>query len=83
MTIIQPGLFLIMQRFPDRKDMLRHRFLSSESFQSICEDYQRCSEALIYWAKSQHEKAPDLYREYLELLHEMESYIIKSLDKVF
>ncbi len=83
MTVIQPGLFLIMQRFPDRKDVLRHRFLSSESFQSICKDYHRCSDALAYWAKSEHEKAQDLYREYLGLLHEMESDIIKSLDKVF
>ncbi len=83
MTVIQPGLFLIMQRFPDRKDVLRHRFRSSESFQSICKDYQRCSEALIYWAKSEHEKALDRHREYLVLLHEMESDIIKSLDDVF
>jgi hypothetical protein len=83
MTVIQPGLFLIMQRFPDRKDVLRHRFLSSESFKSICKDYQRCSEALAYWAKSEHEKAPDRYQEYLVLLHEMESDIIQSLSKVF
>ena len=83
MTVIQPGLFLIMRRFPDHKDVLRHRFLSSESFQSICKDYHRCSEALIYWAKSEHEQAPKLYLEYLVLLHEMESDITNSLEKVF
>ncbi len=52
MTVIQPGLFLLMQRFPDNKDVLRHRFLNSKSFQSICKDYQSCSDALAYWAKS-------------------------------
>ena len=80
MKVIQPGLFLVMQRFPDRKDVARHRFLSSKSFKSICNDYQRCSEALSYWADSEHEQAPDLYREYLVLLHEMESDIIESLE---
>ena len=81
MTVIQPGLFLVMQRFPDRRDVLRHRFLNSESFKSICQDYQICSEALAYWAKSEHEKASDRYREYSMLLNEMESDIIQGLDK--
>ncbi len=76
MAVIRPGLFLIMQRFPDRKDLLRKRYLSSENFQAICKDYHICSEALTYWAESEHEKAPDRYNEYLELMHEMESDII-------
>jgi hypothetical protein len=79
MTVIQPGLFLLMQRFPDNKDVLRHRFLNSKSFQSICKDYQSCSDALAYWAKSERENAPDRHREYCVLLQELESDIIKSL----
>jgi hypothetical protein len=79
MTVIQPGLFLLMQRFPDKKDLLRHRFLNNKSFQSICKDYQRCSDALAYWAKSEQENAPDLYREYCLLLQELETDIIKGL----
>ena len=83
MTVIQPGLFLLMQRFPDNKDELRHRFFNSKSFQSICKDYQRCSDALDYWAESERENAPDLHREYCGLLQELESEIIKGLANVY
>ena len=79
MAVIQPGLFLLMQRFPDKKDELRHMFLNSKSFQSICKDYQRCSDALAYWAKSEQENAPELHREYCLLLQELESDIIRGL----
>ena len=79
MTVIQPGLFLIMQRFPDHRDAVRHRFFSSESFQSICKDYQRCSEALAYWANSEQDNAPDRHQEYCALLQELESDIFQSL----
>ena len=79
MTVIQPGVFLLMQRFPDNKDVLRHRFLNSKSFQSICKDYQRCSDALAYWAKSERDDASDRHREYCLLLQELESDIIKGL----
>ena len=79
MKVIQPGLFLIMQRFPDRRDVLRHRFHSSESFKSVCKDYQRCSEALAYWAESEHDKAPARYQEYLALLQDIESDIVQRL----
>ncbi len=82
MTIIQPGIFVIMHRFPHCRDVVRYKFLDSESFQSICKDYQICSEALEYWAKSEHENAPDRHQEYLTLLHEIESDIFQSLDKV-
>jgi len=35
MSIIQPGLFLFMQRFPGHKDALRPLYLHNESFQTI------------------------------------------------
>ncbi len=81
MSVIQPGIFLIMHRFPHCRDIVRHRFLNSESFQSICKDYHICSEALEYWANSEHENAPDRHREYLTLLYEMESDIFQNLNK--
>ncbi len=79
MAVIQTGLFLLMQRFPDKKDELRHMFLNSKSFQSICKDYQRCSDALAYWAISEREDASDRHREYCILLQELESDIFKDL----
>ena len=79
LSVIQPGLFLILKRFPHRKDDLRQMFRNSESFQSICHSYQKCSEALGYWAKSEHEEAPNRQREYAELIKELEMEILQSL----
>ncbi len=80
LAVIHPGLFLVLQRFPDRQKAVRHIYRTSKSFQAICHNYQKCSEALHYWAESGHEEAPNRYREYSALLHELESEIIQSLE---
>ncbi len=80
MAVIHSGLFLIMKRFPDRKDALLQMYRISESFHSICANYQECFEALRYWAESEHETAPERHREYESLLHELEQDILQSLD---
>jgi len=79
MTVIHPGLFLILRRFPDHKDALRQMYHASESFQSICYNYQKCSEAVRYWTKSKQPEAPDRHREYGDLLQELELEILNSL----
>ena len=81
MTVIHPGFFLIFRRFPDYKDALRQMLRTSESFQSICHNYQKCSEALDYWANSSRSEAPDRHREYKMLLEELELEIINCLDE--
>ena len=80
MTVIHSGLFLIMKRFPDRKDALLHMYRKSDSFKSICDSYQECFEALRYWAESEHETAVDRHREYESLLHDLEQDILQSLN---
>ena len=45
MAVIHPGLFLIMQRFPAERDHLRSLYLNSQSFQTLCDDYQKCMDA--------------------------------------
>ena len=79
MTVIHSGLFLLMKRFPDCKDALLQNYRTSESFQSICANYQECLEARNYWAKSEREGAADRIREYQSLLHELEEDILESL----
>ena len=81
MKVIHPGLFLLLRRFPNHKGALRQMYRTSESFQSICHNYQKCSEALDYWAKSSRSEAPDRHREYKMLLEELELEIINSLDE--
>ena len=70
--MIHPGLFLIMQRFPLQKDKLRRLYLSSPSFQTLCDDYQKCTEALEHWGQSRHENAPERSSEYRELKQSLE-----------
>ena len=81
MSVIQPGLFLILQRFPHRKVALRRLYRTSESFQAICHSYQQCSEALAYWSASENETALHRKREYSELMNELEQEIIQSLEE--
>ncbi len=81
MSVIHPSLFLIMKHFPDREDILRRMYLKNKTFKSICEDYQKCEEALHYWSKSELAEAKKRHREYLELLDELKSEIQQSLDE--
>ena len=81
MEVIQPSLFLVMGKFPERKSALREVYRSSESFRLLCRSYQKCSEAVNYWKLSEREEAPDRYREYAELFQELELDIIQSLER--
>ena len=75
MPLIHPGLFLIMKRFPANKDKLHRLYLSSPSFQTLCDDYQQCTEALDHWVKSEHDQASARSREYQELKQSLESEV--------
>ena len=81
LSVIKPGLFLIFKRFPKHKSGLQQMYHKSESFQSICNSYQKCSEAINYWSDSRLKEAPDRKREYEALLHELEREITQSLDE--
>ena len=83
MAVIHPSLFLVMERFPDRKDDLRQRYRTSESFQSLCQSYKKCTEALDHWTTANHKEAPKRQQEYSELLTELEKEIIQSLQETF
>ena len=81
MSIIQPGLFLILRRFPRHKNDLRQLYRTSDSFQAMCHNYQKCSEALNYWSASEHEQAPLRKQEYAELIMELEQEIIQTAEE--
>jgi len=81
MPVIHPGLFLIMQRFPDHKDLLRQLYHQNVPFQTLCDDYRKCKSALDHWAQSGHELAPDRCREYWELIKDLESETQQKLSR--
>ena len=77
MPVLHPGLFLVIERFPDHKKALHRLHACEEAFQTLCENYQQCTEAIRYWAQCGDEKAPERRREYGELLHELEMEILQ------
>jgi hypothetical protein len=82
MSVIHPGLFLIMHRFPSEKNNLRRLYLDSQSFQTLCDDYQKCTEAIEHWTHSRHDQALARSREYRELRQGLEWEIKERIDAV-
>lgn len=79
MSIIEPSLFLVFERFPDRKKAAKKLFYENEEFKSVCEDHRQCSAALRYWSQSSKESAPARKLEYAALLQELEEEIMTIL----
>ncbi len=76
-AIIRPGLFLVIERFPDRCHLFKRLYAEKESFRALCENYSQCLDALHYWAHAGQENASARYREYQELLNELEGELIQ------
>ncbi len=83
MSVIHPGLFLIMQQFPSAKDSLRRLYRSSASFQTLCDDYQSCTNAIAHWTRSQQEQALERRREYQELKRSLECEIEERISETW
>ena len=79
MSIIEPSLFLVFERFPKHKETVKALYRESEDFQSLCEDYRQCAVALRYWNRSSEEHAPARRDEYTLLLQELEEELTKIL----
>ena len=81
MTVIQPSLFSIVERFPERMKPIKALFKTSESFKTLCDDYRQCADALRHWKQSLNENAPARVREYEALLRELEAEILQMVNK--
>jgi hypothetical protein len=81
MTVIETSVFSVAKRFPDRTDAVKRLFKKSETFQTLCEDYRKCAEALRHWNESASEEATARREEYAVLLHDLEGEILQSLDE--
>ena len=80
MPIGYTGLPLVLSKFPDHKDKIKRLFRENESFQSLCEDYRQCSEALKYWNQSAAEEAPARGEEYGTLLRDLAEEILQFVN---
>ena len=81
MPVIRTSVFTVLERFPDRKDTVKQLFKENETFQSVCEDYLKCAEALRHWSQSASEEASVRREEYAELLQDLEAEILQCLDE--
>jgi hypothetical protein len=82
MTVIETSVFSVLKRFPDSKDAVIRLFNESETFQTVCEDYRKCAEALRHWNQTASEEAPARREEYATLLQDLEAEILQSLNGV-
>jgi hypothetical protein len=48
---------------------LRQKYRTSESFQSICQNYQKCTEALKHWPNPKVRKRLIGIEDYLEIVY--------------
>ncbi len=77
MSVIHPGLFLVIERFPDHREILYRLYAADEAFQTLCDNYQECFQAVEYWNHSKAASAPDRQQEYGALLNELETEIMQ------
>ena len=81
MAVIKSSLFNVLKRFPEQKDAIHQHFGKNENFQTICDDYLKCAEALDRWNGSTSEEAPARRNEYADLLLDLESEILQTLNE--
>jgi hypothetical protein len=79
MSVITRTVFSVLDKFPDHKQTIMRLFRQSEDFQSLCEDYGRCIQALRHWKQSDDERAPARRQEYRTLLRELAAEILQYL----
>lgn len=79
MSVIHHSLFLVIQRFPSDKKSLILLYQYSKPFQTLCDDYRKCVEAIDYWSKCENKKACELVNEYGKLKNSLEDEIKERL----
>ena len=79
MKVIHTGIFSIIKKFPEQKNVIRRLLKKNDSFMTLCEDYRICEEALEHWKLSESDEAPLRRNEYRSLLQELEAEIIQNV----
>jgi len=69
----------ILDRFPDKRDMMISLMAKAPEFLAICEDHDQCTKALEYWSLSKEPEAESRANEYRNLIRELEEEIVQAL----
>ncbi|WP_419660984.1 hypothetical protein Dvar_13950 [Desulfosarcina variabilis str. Montpellier] len=81
MTIIKSSVFHVLEKFPDRAGEIKRLYRKNQDFQTICEDYRQCAEALHHWSQSNEKEAPIRRQEYEQLFQELMDEICLYLNE--
>ena len=82
MPIVQTGISIVLEKFPDHTDKVKRLFRQDRTFQEQCEDYRECCKALEYWNRSDKPNGLSRKQEYEEILKELEREILQSLNEL-
>ena len=82
MPIVHTSLSNVLAEFPDHEATIQRLFRENETFQTLCQDYRQCSEALKYWNQSVSEEAPARREEYGTLLRDLAEEILQNVNEL-
>jgi hypothetical protein len=81
MPIVYTSLPIVLSEFPEHEETIKRLFKENEAFQTLCEDYRQCFEALKYWNRSASEEAPVRREEYGMLLRDLAEEILQNVNE--
>jgi hypothetical protein len=81
MTVIKSSVFNVLEKFPDRNREILNVYTKNQEFQTVCEDYRQCAEALHHWNQSHEKEAPIRRQEYAQLFQELMDEICLYLNE--
>jgi hypothetical protein len=79
MSMIQPGLFALFERFTNQKSAIKAQYLQSDSLKTLCSDYKQCAAVIAHWKRCPGEEAAQRCKEYAALLAELEEEVRQIL----
>lgn len=81
MTLLKSSVFHVLEKFPDRAGEIKRLYKKSQDFQTVCDDYRQCAEALHHWNHSHEKEAPLRRQEYAQLFQELMDEICLYLNE--
>jgi len=81
MTVIKSSVFQVLEKFPERAVDIKRLYRKNQEFQTVCDDYRLCAEALHHWNQSHEKAAPIRRQEYAQLFQELMDEICLYLNE--
>ena len=69
----------LRERFPNNNSTIDLLIAEDLEFLDLCEDYEACVNALLYWADSNAPEAKTRVNEYRTLIEQLETEILQAL----